>query len=68
MPYFNGSSILLVIAIKNVSSIVHSRACLRVSIVSSVVNDFEETIKIVSLGSNDLILEVNSTGSDPVIN
>ena len=41
---------------------------IKFSIVSSVVNDFEETIKYVFAGLSCLVSWSNSLGSDPVIN
>ena len=45
----------------------HLIASFKLTKVSSVVNDFEDTIKRVSSGVISLVLYSNSNGSDPVI-
>jgi len=56
MPYLSASSGFAVIAINLLLSPDHSKAFFKFIIVSSVVNDFEETIKTVFSDSKNFVL------------
>ena len=66
--YFFASLGFAVIAIKLSALPDHSSACFSVSIVSSVLNDFEDTIKTVESLLHISIFSENSPGSEPVTN
>mgnify|MGYP003307744632 CR=1 FL=1 len=66
--YLDAFDSFAVIAINLFISPDHFIASLRVSIVSSVVNDFDEIIKSVSVFLRLEVFSMNSIGSEPVIN